>query len=80
MKKNKIQRALVIGVYKLVPIVEPVQNVWHLVQEERPICMYRVTSEHCGALIGYPILDVCQYFFLDARYVVRRLQASLGQA
>jgi hypothetical protein len=80
MKKYTVQRAFVIYVYKFVPIVEPVQYVWHLVQEERPICMHRVSSEHCGALVGYPLLDVSQYFVLDVRYVVRRLQASLGQA
>ena len=41
-----------------VPIVQPIYDLWHLLDEEHAVSVYRVSSENPSPLSRDPFLDV----------------------
>ena len=64
---------------KPIPIMEPIDDAWHVLDQERPIDMHRVARQHSGLLDRHPFLDVLQHGLLHERVRVLRCQASLCQ-
>lgn len=62
------------------PIMQPLNNLRHLLHQKAPIGVHRAPRQHAHALVWYPFLDVFQDGAGDVLGGVRGGEACLGEA
>ena len=68
------------GCEEKVPIVQPVHNLWHFLNQKYAVSVHRISSENPNSLSGDPLLDVVKNRSPNGVMGVRRFQARFCEA
>lgn len=59
--------------------MEVISQLGHFIDQERPVCMHRISGEHADALLWNARFDVRKNFLFDVFESMRGTEACLGK-